>query len=312
MSKSINLFSIICLASFLYACRNEKARDASGSFEADEVIVSSEVNGKILMLTLEEGVILQENQTVGQIDVSNDKLKAEQIEASVKALSQKTSSPHEQVKLIQKQLQVLQSQLSQLQKEKIRVSNLVKADAATQKQLDDILAQIDQLNKQVLVTKQQLNVQVTAVQTQNRSILSEQAPLQKSIAQIRNQISKGEIISPIRGTVLSKYASKGEMLTLGKPIFKIANMDTMTLRVYITGDQLAQIKLGQTVKVFTDQAETQKEYNGRISWVSSKAEFTPKTILTKNERANLVYATKVRVANDGFLKIGMYGEIEIQ
>lgn len=309
MNKLLLLLSI-GTSLYLSSCTSNDLHDASGTFEAEEIILSAEQTGKILSLTVAEGDAVTKNQSLGQIDVSNDKLKADQVEASIQALQKKTNNPEEQIKLMQKQVQVQQAQLAQLKREKNRITNLLKADAATQKQLDDINAQIDQIEKQELVTEQQLNVTVANIRTQNNSILSEKDPLEKSIAQIKNQIGKGEIISPITGTVLMKYAYAGEITTTGKAILKLANLDTLNLKAYITGDQLAKIKLGQTVKVFIDQDKKSfKEYAGKISFISSKAEFTPKTILTKNERANQVYAIKVRVPNDGFLKIGMYGEV---
>ena len=171
-------------------------------------------------------------------------------------------------------------------------------------------AAIDQLKKQIAVTRQQLTLNTYNTHTQNRSILSEKSPLEKNAAQIQEQINKGQVINPVTGTVLANYALQGEMQVTGKPLYKIANTDTLDLRAYITGTQLPQIKLGQQVKVRIDQGKkAYKEYAGTIIWISGKSEFSPKTIQTKDERANLVYAIKVRVKNDGYLKIGMYGEV---
>ncbi len=292
------------------SCQNKFKSDASGTFEADEIIVSAEQNGKLLAFNVNEGDLLVKDAVVGQIDVTPDKLKAAQIEASINALHQKTNNPEEQVYFFKKQLVVQQAQLAQLYREKNRIENLLKADAATQKQLDDINSSIDQLQKQIAVTGQQMQLNVSNINTQNRSILSEQNPLERSVDQIKNQISKGEIINPLTGTVLTKYAFQGEMTGTGKALYKIANLDTITLRAYISGDQLPQVKLEQTVKVLIDNGKNDfKEYTGKISWISAKSEFTPKTIQTKDERDNLVYAIKVRVKNDGYLKIGMYGEV---
>ncbi|HEY4155881.1 MAG TPA: HlyD family efflux transporter periplasmic adaptor subunit, partial [Puia sp.] len=183
-------------------------------------------------------------------------------------------------------------------------------DAAPAKQLDDINTQIEQLQKQIAVSHQQINLDNSNTAAQNRSILSEKGPLEKTVRQFQEQISKGQIVNPITGVVLTSYALKGEMAIIGKPLYKIANTDTLYLRAYITGDQLPGIKLGQAVQVRIDQGEKKyKRYPGTIEWISDKSEFTPKTIQTKEERANLVYAVKVRVKNDGFLKIGMYGEV---
>jgi HlyD family secretion protein len=214
--------------------------------------------------------------------------------------------------LLQDQLAVQQSQLRTLERERTRTSNLVQADAATGKQLDDINAQIDVLQKQIRVTQQQIKVQQSNVGTQNRGILSEANPLEKRVAQLNDQLAKATIVNPVAGTVLTKYAETGEYTAPGKALYKIADLSWLTLRAYISGSQLSQIKLNQPVKVFVDQgAEEYKTLTGTITWISDKAEFTPKTIQTKEERANLVYAVKVRVKNDGYLKIGMYGEVAL-
>jgi HlyD family secretion protein len=196
---------------------------------------------------------------------------------------------------------------------------LVKSDAATKKQLDDANSQVAVIQKQISVANAQLqtlNQQIAStkeqVSIQNRAILSEKNPNQKKVLQIDDQLKHNIIASPINGTVLTKYMYKGEFATVGKPIYKIANLDEMLLRAYFTGDQLAKIKVGQTVKILVDAGNGEtKELNGKIEWISQKSEFTPKTIQTKDERANLVYASKIRVKNDGFLKIGMYGEVKL-
>ena len=211
------------------------------------------------------------------------------------------------------QLAVQQSQLNNLQHERTRIENLLKQDAATGKQLDDINAQIDVVKKQMSVTQQQINVQRSNVSTQNRSILSEGKPLQKRVEQLQDQLQRANITNPINGTVLTKYAQAGEITSAGKALYKIADLSELTLRAYISGGQLSQVKLGQQVKVLVDDGEDKyKEYPGTITWISDKAEFTPKTIQTKEERANLVYATKIKVKNDGYLKIGMYGEVQFK
>ena len=284
--------------------------DASGNFEADEVIVSAEQNGALLSFTINEGDRVNEGATVGQIDVAIPTLQKEQAQATIESLHNKTSSSAEQNDLVKRQLVVEEAQLAQLLKEKTRTENLVKADAATRKQLDDITAQADQLEKQTAVTRQQLKVNVSNTNTQNKSILSEKSPLEKTVAQYQEQVKRGQVVNPVTGIVLTKYALKGEMAMVGKPLYKIANTDTLTLKAYLTGDNLSQVKTGQQVNVRIDQGKkAYKNYAGIIYWISSKSEFTPKTIQTKDERANLVYAVKVRVKNDGFLKIGMYGEL---
>ena len=201
-------------------------------------------------------------------------------------------------------LQHFKNKLKLAEVEKKRIENLVKLDAATTKQLDDINSQLEVLNKQYTATKSSLTITKQGLQ-------SETLPLIAQVEQIEDQIKKSYIINPIDGTVLTRYAKQDEITSNGKALYKIANLSDMTLRAYVDGDQLGQIKLGQKVKVFVDKGEgDQKEMSGEIYWVSSKAEFTPKTIQTKDERANLVYAIKVKVINDGYLKIGMYGEVK--
>jgi len=275
------------------------------------VIVSAELPGKILRLVIEEGNSVAKDSVVGVLDAQNISLQKEQMEANIQALGEKTSDVTPQVKLLENQLAVQRSKLSNLLHEKARIENLLKQDAATGKQLDDINSEIDVAEKNIDVTQQQINVQRNSVATQNRSILSESKPLQKRVAQLDDQLSKANIVNPVNGTVITKYAEAGEVTSAGKALYKIADLSTMTLRAYITGSQLSQLKLGQNVKVLVDDgADKYREMPGKVTWISDKAEFTPKTIQTKDERANLVYATKIKVKNDGYLKIGMYGEVK--
>ena len=307
-------FGITAITSLLIiGCNgNENEFDASGTFEADETIVSSEIPGKILSFNVEEGMHLSKDSIVGTVDATNIDLQQQQVEASIKALSEKTANVNPQVELLQNQLAVQQSQLDNLLHERTRIENLLKADAATTKQLDDINAQIDVVKKNMTVTQQQINVKKNDIATQNRSILSEAEPLKKRIAQLEDQQQRANILNPVSGTVIAKYAEAGEITSSGKALYKIADLSELNLRAYVTGVQLSTIKLGQQVKVLIDQGEKKyKEYIGKIVWISDKAEFTPKTIQTKEERANLVYAIKVKVKNDGFLKIGMYGEVKL-
>ncbi len=303
---------ITMMAVAFSSCKSDSSTaDATGTFEADEVIVSSELAGKIMTLQVEEGMHLAKDSIVGEIDATGIVLQKEQVEANISALSQKTADVSPQVKLLNDQLAVQQSQLDNLLHERQRIENLVRQDAATGKQLDDINAQLDVARKNLAVTQQQINVQRNNVNTQNRSILSEATPLQKRVAQLQDQLQRAQITNPVSGTVLSKYAEAGEITSPGKALYKIADLSVMTLRAYITGSQLSQVKLGQQVTVLVDDgANKYREMPGTITWVSDKAEFTPKTIQTKEERANLVYAIKVKVKNDGLLKIGMYGEVK--
>ncbi|WP_432711796.1 HlyD family secretion protein [Pedobacter sp.] len=304
-------FAIIVFAALLLnACTQKKDYDASGNFEADEVIVSAQQSGILNSYDVKEGDQLKKGDKVGQIDVKVIELQKQQTEARIAALNEKTISPSDQVELVRRQLEVQKSQLAQQLREKNRTENLVKADAATRKQLDDINSSIDQLKKQIAVTKQQLKLNTYNTNTQNRSILSERAQMEKLVAQLQEQINKGQIINPITGTVLTNYALQGEMQVVGKPLYKIANIATLSLKAYVSGRQLPQIKLGQQVTVRIDDGKGgYKEYPGTITWISAKSEFTPKSIQTKDERPNLVYAIKVNVKNDGILKIGMYGEV---
>jgi len=310
----ILLFGITAIASLLIiSCnRSESDFDASGTFEADETIVSSEMPGKILSFNVEEGMRLPKDSIVGSVDATNIDLQQQQVEASIHALNEKTANVNPQVELLQNQLAVQQSQLDNLLHERTRIENLLKSDAATPKQLDDINSQIDVVKKSMAVTQQQINVKKNDIATQNRSILSEAEPLKKRVAQLEDQQQRANIVNPVTGTVITKYAEAGEITSSGKALYKIADLSELNLRAYVTGVQLPAIKLGQQVKVMIDQGEKKyKEYTGNIIWISDKAEFTPKTIQTKEERANLVYAIKVKVKNDGFLKIGMYGEVKL-
>lgn len=304
------ILSVMAAVSLAACKNNENKFDASGTFETTEVIVSSELNGKILSLNVSEGDTVSFGKIVGTVDAEGISLQKEQVEASISSLGDKTADVGPQVQLLQNQLAVQQSQLSNLLHEKKRIENLISQDAATGKQLDDINAQIDIVKKQMTVTQQQIAVQRSNVSTQNRSILSENKPLQKRVAQLNDQLKRADVVNPINGTVLTKYAEAGELTAAGKALYKIADLTVMKLRAYVTGDQLSQIKLGQQVKVLIDDGKDKyKELPGTITWISDKAEFTPKTIQTKEERANLVYAVKIDVKNNGYLKIGMYGEV---
>lgn len=294
----------------IVSCGDKTDYDGSGNFESDEVIVSAQQTGEILRFGLTEGDRLTEGDTVGNIDIIIPELQKEQTEARITALKDKTVTAASQVAVIRQQLQVQESKLAQLHREKERTANLVKADAATQKQLDDINAAIDALEKEMLVTREQIRLYDYNTSVQNRSVLSERSPLEVATRQYQREIDKGQVINPINGVVLAKYAFRGELATIGKPLYKIANTDTLYLRAYITGDKLPAVTLGQAVTVRIDEgAKSYKTYPGTITRIADKSEFTPKTIQTKNERANLVYAVKVLVKNDGFLKIGMYGEL---
>ena len=300
MKKRLNkwFFLLPILSLIFFACETGSGKfDATGTFESEEVIVSSEAMGKLVRFDVEEGATLKQNQLVGIVDTVQLYLKKKQLEASIKAVL--SNQPD-----VATQLAAIEEQIKTATTEKKRIENLVKSNAATTKQLDDINASLDLLNKQYTAAKSNLTITRQGLQ-------SETYPLQIQIEQIQDQINKSIIKNPVDGTVLTRYAKQGEVTSNGKALYKIADLSKMTLRAYINGDQLGQIKLGQKVKVFVDKGDgQQKEMNGEIYWVSSKAEFTPKTIQTKDERANLVYAVKIMVVNDGYLKIGMYGEVK--
>lgn len=282
----------------LTGCGNGSGKyDATGTFESEEIIVSSEATGKLVQLKLEEGAQLKQNEIVAIVDTVQLHLKKKQLEASVKAVLSKQPDVNIQLAAIKEQIETAET-------EKRRIENLVKASAATTKQLDDINSQLDVLNKQYDAAKSSLTITKTGLQ-------SETLPLVAQIEQIQDQINRSVVKNPIDGTVLTRYTKQNEIATTGKALYKIADLSDMTLRAYINGDQLGQVKLGQKVKVYVDKGKgEQKEMNGQVYWIASKAEFTPKTIQTKDERANLVYAIKVKVKNDGYLKIGMYGEVK--
>ncbi len=318
------ILPVLTIAGFV-SCNNGNGKyDASGTFEAEEVIVSAEATGKILQLNIEEGASLAKDSVVGKIDPTAIELQKEQASSSVEALQQKTNDATPQVNVLEsqvllqtKQIAVDEEQLKVLQKEQQRFQKLVTADAVPAKQLDDINGQVNVLKEKIVagrtqlnVLKSQINSQRQLVAIQNRGILSEKDPMQKKVAQIEDQLNKTTIRNPIAGTVLTKYAQQNEFTATGKALYKIADLSAMKLRAYITGDQLAQVKLNQPVKVKVDDGKGKyRELAGIITWISDKAEFTPKTIQTKEERANLVYAMKINVKNDGYLKIGMYGEV---
>ncbi len=323
-----NTFRIITLGLVLLliqSCnKNDKIFDATGTFEATETIISAETNGKIISFPAEEGSDVLKDAVVAQIETEDIQLQIDQIEATMNALNMKKNDAtpqieilNEQKKAIESNLNTIKTQMSVIAKEKTRLTSLLDDGAATPKQLDDINGQLEIIQSNLTSASSQLNVidaQIKAakknVDLQNRSITSEKDPLAKKVLIMESQLKKATITSPINGTILSKYAEEGEFITMGRPIFKIADMSELILRAYISGPQLGKIKIGQQVNVLVDEMDGYKKYIGTISWISNKAEFTPKSIQTKDERANLVYAIKIIVPNDGFLKLGMYGEVE--
>lgn len=301
MKTKIKLLPLILLfgvALISFSCRNSNNQyDASGTFEADEVLVSSEMGGKILQLNLTEGQKVASGERVGFVDTTQLYLKKIQLQIAKQALNSRKLD-------VNKQVAALKEQIATAQHEKKRVEKLLQANVANTKQLDDINAQIATLEKQ-------LDAQTTSMETANESLTQEERGIDIQIAQIEDQLKKCIITVPRNGTVLGKYAEMGEVAVPGRVLFKVADIDSMTLKAYVTSSQLTKLAIGQKVSVFADFGEKdQKEYSGTIVWIAAKSEFTPKTIQTQDERANLVYAVKIRVVNDGLLKIGMYGSVK--
>ena len=295
--KRLNSYTLMAAALLsLAACnRGDGNFDATGTFEATEILVSSEANGKIMERNIEEGDRLDAGAMVGYIDSTQLYLKKMQLSAGLRSVDIRKPD-------IRKQIAALEQQIATARTEQQRMENLVKAKAGNQKQVDDIVNNIKYLQKQLDAQYSTLNKTTGGADAEAESILYQ-------IMQLDDQLQKSRIVTPQAGTVLVKYAEPGEVTAAGKPLYKIADTDLLYLRAYITADQLSKLKQGQTVRVFADYgADEQREYPGTITWISDKSEFTPKGIQTKDERANLVYAIKIAVKNDGYLKIGQYGE----
>ena len=295
MKKLITMASAALL---LAACGNsEKEYDATGTFEATETTVSAEQNGTLLTFAINEGDEIEAESEVGLIDTTQTWLKLQQARATQEVYqSQKPD--------MEKQTSATRQQLAKAQAEQQRYKELVADGAAPSKMLDDA-------TNQVQVLQRQLAAQLSSLSTSTNALSKQMAATEVQIDQLRDQLHKCHIKAPLKGTVLEKYAERGEFVAIGKPLFKMADMEQVYIRAYVTSAQLQSIRTGQQVKVFADYGDGKKqEYDGTISWISSRSEFTPKTILTDDERADLVYAVKVRVKNDGFIKIGMYGEVK--
>lgn len=297
MVKETKWTLLIVIYSLFVGCSGSKNDfEASGTFEAEGTIISAEATGVIRQFDVEEGQELTAGQIIGYIDSTQLYLKKRQLESQIRALQGRKPN-------IAVQLSALQAQLQTAQTERTRLEKLVAGDAATQKQLDDVNAQIE-------VLKKQINAQQSSLKISSDGISDDVATLQVQIEQLEDQLAKHRLTAPQNGTVLAKIAKVNELTTVGKPLYKIADLQNITFRAFVTSAQLTQLKIGQNVRVFADFGEKKRrEYNGTISWISDKSEFTPKNIQTQDERANLVYAVKITVKNDGYLKIGMYGEV---
>lgn len=294
--KSFTLFPVLF---FLVACSSGTPEyDATGTFEATDVVVSAEASGKILGLDVEEGTVLKAGQEAGIIDTVQLYLKKLQLEAGVKSVEGQRPD-------ILKQVAATKEQIVQAQRERDRVANLLRVGAANQKQLDDAESLLKVLRKQ-------LAAQNSTLQNSDQSLTWQSSSVGIQVAQVEDQLKKCHIVAPLTGTVLAKYAEAGELAAPGTPLFKIADMEQIYLRAYVTSEQLSEVKLGRKVTVYADYGkDVRTAYPGVVTWISDSSEFTPKTILTKDERANLVYAVKVAVKNDGMLKIGMYGGVDL-
>jgi len=288
------IFGLLLIVSAFFSCTNNNDKaDGYGNFEATETIISAESNGKIIQFTANEGEALKKGEVIGVIDTVQLSLKKEQLTVSKDIIYSKSKG-------VLSQISVLKAQLKIAKISKLRIENLIKENAGTQKQLDDVDGKIDVINNQI-----------KSVEIQNAPVVNELKNIDVQLKQVEDQIQKSVITNPINGTVLVKYAEANEITSFGKPLYKIADLNTLELRVYVSETQLSSIKINQEVTVKVDAGETMKNYKGTISWVASEAEFTPKIIQTKEERINLVYAVKITVKNDGGLKIGMPAEMWI-
>ncbi len=287
------------VAAVMAACTTgEKGYDATGTFEATETTVSAEQSGRLLTFDIEEGDSVVAGREVGLIDTTQTWLQIQQAIAS-KAVYQSQKPDMEA------QIAATRQQLAKARREQQRYQELVADGAAPSKMLDDAA-------NQVKVLQRQLEAQISAVTTQHTTLNSQSSAVDVQVSQLRDKLRKCHIVVPLSGTVLEKYVEQDEFVAVGKPLFKLADTRQMFLRAYVTSAQLQHIKVGRQVKVFADYGNGQKkEYAGTVSWISSRSEFTPKTILTDDERADLVYAVKVAVVSDGYIKIGMYGELKL-
>jgi HlyD family secretion protein len=289
--KKLQIITLVLLA--LGACKNgEKKSDAYGNFEAVETIVSSETAGKLLSMEVKQGDQLEAGKLIAQIDTTEIILKKRQTEAQLVASETKKQN-------VTAQINVLKEQKKNVQITQQRIAKMFADKAATQQQMDDINGQLNVLDKQV-----------SATNTQFQLIASEMEVVERQLDLLNEQLTKCQIKSPNKGTVLETYLETGELATPGKPVLKMADLSNLELKVYVSGAQLSNVKLGNEVKILIDSgAKEMQSLSGKISWISSESEFTPKIIQTKEERVKLMYAVKIVVPNDGSLKIGMPGEV---
>jgi len=294
MKKIVMMATVLAV---LASCgQGEKEYDATGTFEATETMVSAEQSGTLMRLEVSEGDEIAQGKEVGLVDTTQLWLKIQQMGAT-KAVYQSQKPDME------KQIAATRQQLAKAREDEQRYKELVADGAAPSKMLDDA-------SNQVKVLQRQLDAQISTLNTQLSTLNSQVSTVDVQVSQLRDQLQKCHVTAPMTGTVLEKYVQQGEFVATGKPLFKMADTQRMFIRAYVTSAQLQGIKVGQQAKVFADYGDGQrKEYDGTVTWISSRSEFTPKTILTDDERADLVYALKVAVKNDGYIKIGMYGEV---
>lgn len=306
------IFLLAGIAFIMLSCgNNEKEYDATGTFEATEVTVSAKASGELKMFSVTEGESVKGNQNVGFIDSYQLRQKQDELTAAGLQLDANIAATDSRQLDLQKQLASISQQIANAQYEQKRFAELVKDGAVPRKQLDDINNQIKVLQRQFEATGDQIRSNNLSLNEQARAIKAQRQGVEAQKRQLDDQINNTKILAPIAGTVLEKYVEQGEFVTVGKPLFKVANIHQMYIRAYITSVQLKNIKIGQKVKVMADYGNNQKkQYNGTIIWISNRSEFTPKTILTDDERADLVYAIKIQFRNDGYVKIGMYGEVK--
>ena len=297
----------------LCACGNkEKEYDATGTFEATEVTVSAKATGELKTFNISEGQAVEQGAVVGSIDAYQLQQTSEQLEAQKRQLGATRSATDSRRLDLEKQLSSISQQIANAQRERQRFAELVADGAVPKKQLDDINYQIKVLERQREATRDQIRSNNASLAEQSKGIGAQIDGLNAQQRQIADQIANAQVKAPIAGTVLEKYVEQGEFVAIGKPLFKMADVQNMYLRAYVTSSQLKDLKIGQKVKVFADYGDKEKKtYEGTVAWISSRSEFTPKTILTDDERADLVYAVKISIKNDGFAKIGMYGEVRL-
>ncbi len=289
-SKIIKIVALITTL-IVFSCRNNREKaDAYGNFETTEITISSEGSGKLMQFDLEEGIVIDQGHFIGYIDTIPLSLKKEQLLVSNEIIAYKSKG-------ILSQIDVLNAQLKTAEMERARAERLVKDNAGTQKQVDDLLGAIRVIREQI-----------KSVESQNAPVIAEYKNTDVQIKQIEDQLMKYKIINPVKGTVLVKYAESDEIVSFGKPLYKIADLTKMQLRVYVSETQLTSIQIGQKVTISVDNKNELRDYPGTIVWIASESEFTPKIIQTRDERVAMVYAVKIDVNNDGSLKIGMPAE----